>query len=44
MLSPHAALPSSLCRLMSLSVAGYRRSLGQILWQPVLVQALFSLL
>jgi hypothetical protein len=42
-LSPYAALPHSRCRLMSPSVAGCRRSLGQILGQPILPRALFSL-
>jgi len=42
--SPHAALPHSRCRRVSPHVAGCRRSLGQILGQPMLLRALFSLL
>jgi hypothetical protein len=40
--SLRAALPHALCRLMSLNVAGCRRSLGQILGQPMLLRAFFS--
>jgi hypothetical protein len=42
--SPHTALPHSLCRQVSPTVAGCRRSLGHILGQPLLPRAFFSLL
>jgi hypothetical protein len=41
-LSPQAGLPHSCCRLMPSTVARCRRSLGQILGQPILPRALFS--
>jgi hypothetical protein len=43
-MSPETALPHSLCRLMSPHVAVCRRSLGHILGQRMLPQALFFLL
>ena len=43
-MSPDAGLPDSLCRLMSLNLAACRRSLGQILGQPILPRAHVALL